>query len=259
MKILTLAFLLCGLLSYTLSAQINESDTLLLQHYTALTGNVQTGNFKAFAFRAKYDLATTPSTSWAFKTQNTYRYQSFFGRKVDNEFSNRNFAYLHPHHRFYPFAMAFLSGNFRRKINFRYFTGVGLTWQALRQRHHVLKLSTSAVYEQTRFAANTYNFTEYDGPDRIGTWRATLRLFGKHTLAANRLRLYYEAFWQPSVQSANNYRWHTEVGLDFPVWKGLSLNASFLYDHENVTARSVQQNDLIATFGLSYTERRLHH
>lgn len=249
----TFIFLLGFALCTSLAAQINESDTLLLQHFTSLTGNAQTGNFKAFALRAKSDLTLAPSDVVAFKTQNSYRYQSFFGRKVDNEFSSRNFAYLHQHRRLYPFAMAFVSGNFRRKIDLRYFAGAGLTWQAVRQRQHTLKLSASGVYESTRFAGSAYNYAEYNGSEQIDTWRATFRLFGKHTLAAHKLRLYYEAYAQPSLSKSNNFRWHTEVGLDFPVWKGLSLNALFLYDHENVTIGTVKQNDLIASVGLSYT------
>ena len=248
----TLLFILLSFASH-LYAQINESDTLYLQQFTALTGNVQTGNFKAFGLRAKLDVAIAPSNSFAFKTQNTYRYQSFFDRKVDNEFRNRNFIYLFQHRRFYPFAMAFLSGNFRRKIDFRYFTGAGITWQALQKPKHTLKLSVAGVYESTQFSENTYNFSAYDGSDVLQIWRATFRLFGKHTLAHNRLRLYYEAFAQPALREQNNYRWHTEVGMDFPIWKGLSINALFMYDHENVTIKTVKQNDLIASFGLSYT------
>lgn len=249
----TLLLLLGFALRNPLAAQINESDTLLLQHFISLTGNAQTGNFKAFALRAKLDLSLAPSNVVAFKMQNSYRYQSFFDRKVDNEFANRNFAYVWQHRRLYPFAMAFLSGNFRRKIDFRYFTGAGLTWQVVRMRQHTLKLSASGVYESTRFAGSTYNYAGYNGSEKIDTWRATFRLFGKHTLATNRLRLYYEAYAQPSLEKSNNFRWHTEVGLDFPVWKGLSINALLLYDHENVTISTVKQNDMIATIGLSYT------
>lgn len=254
MKKLLLVGLLC--VSNHLFAQINESDTLSIQHYSSLTGNVQAGNFKAFSFRAKSDLSVAPSGVFAFKTQNTYRYQSFFDRKVDNEFSNRNFVYLYQHRRFYPFAMAFLSGNFRRKIDFRHFSGMGATWQIVQKQQHTLKFSASAVYESTIFSDNTFNFPQYDGMEKINTWRATLRLFGKHTVARQKLRLYYEAFAQPSLDARNNYRWHTELGLDFPVWKGLSINAFFMYDHENVTIKQVKQNDLIATFGVSYSEKR---
>lgn len=250
-----LIFVAFWLFSHSIFAQINESDTLRFQQFAALTGNAQTGNFKAFALRAKWDASVAPSDALAFKTQNTYRYQSFFGRKVDNEFSNRNFVYWHQHRRVYPFAMAFLSGNFRRKIDFRYFAGAGLTWHMLRYPQHVVKWSLAGVYETTQFASATYNYSEYDGQADVSTWRATLRLFGKHQLAGRKLRLYYEAFAQPSLQQRNNFRWHTELGADFPIWKGLSLNALFGYDHENVTVRSVKQNDLITTFGLSYASK----
>lgn len=254
MKKLLLLGLLC--VSNQLSAQINESDTLSLQHFSALTGNVQTGNFKAFAVRVKSDISVAPSDIFAFKTQNTYRYQSFFDRKVDNEFSNRNFVYLYQHRRLYPFAMAFLSGNFRRKIDFRYFSGAGITWQIVQKQQHALKFSASGVFESTQFSDNTFNFPEYDGSEELKTWRATFRLFGKHAFAKQKLRLYYEAYAQPSLEDRNNYRWHTELGLDFPVWKGLSISAMLMYDHENVTIKQVKQRDLIATFGVSYSEKR---
>lgn len=251
-KTLVLALLLCA---SSLAAQLNESDTLLLQHFSALTGNVQTGNFNAFAIRVRSDASWAPTNQFAFKTQNSYRYQSFFERKVDNEFSNRNFAYFFQHRPLYPFAMAFLSGNFRRKIDFRYFAGAGMTWQVLQRPKNTLKFSASGVYESTRFSGNQYNFDRYNGADELNTWRATFRFFGKHALAANKLRLYYEAYYQPSLQAADNYRWHTEIGLDFPVWKGLSINALLMYDHENVTMLNVKQNDLMATFGISYSDK----
>lgn len=252
-KILFFVLLVYGT---NLSAQLNESDTILLQHFSSLTGNIQTGNFKAFTLRARLDATLAPNNTFALKTQNAYRYQTFYGKKVDNEFSNRNFIYLYQHRRLYPFAMAFLSGNFRRKIDFRYFTGAGVTWQVIHQPMHVLKFSASGVYESTHFSEVTYNFPEYNGTDRLNTWRATFRVFGKHAMMRKKLRLNYEAFVQPSLEKQNNYRWHTEVGLDLPIWKGLSINALFMYDHENVTINSVKQNDLIASFGISYSGKK---
>ena len=54
-------------------AQINESDTLFLQHATALTGSLQTGNIEAVALRLKADVSLAPAPVWALKTQNSYR------------------------------------------------------------------------------------------------------------------------------------------------------------------------------------------
>lgn len=240
----------CGA-SFAALGQINESDTLLLQYRAALTGNVQTGNLEALTLVGRLDLSVAPSGRWAFKTQNASRYQAFFDRKADNDLLSQNFLYVGQQRTLYPFAMAFLSGNFRRKIDFRWFAGPGVTWQALRRPGQLIKVSLSGVYESTQFAGETYNRTAYNGSNRINTWRATARIFGQHRLLQQRLRLYYEAYLQPSVEQSDNFRWLADWGLEMPVWKGVSFNTHFTYTHENIVIASVKQNDLIFTFGVS--------
>lgn len=233
-------------------AQINESDTLLLQYASAAGGSWQTGNLDALAFRAKAEASLAPAPFWAFKTQNSYRYQEFFDRKADEDIYSRNFLYGWQQRRVYPFAMLFVSTNFRRKINFRHFEGAGATWQVVRQPQHTVKISLSAVYELTRFADDAYNYSEYDGSPNIQTWRATTWIFGKHALANNHLRLHYEAFVQPSLQRANNFRWQAEIGLEWPIWKGLSFSANYIFTHENIVVSTVKPNDRLLTFGIAY-------
>lgn len=245
--------LIFNLVSQICPAQINESDTLLMQFATTLTGSAQTGNIEAIALRAKADFIFAPANVWAFKTQNSFRYQEFYGNKADNDLYSRNFFYLWQHRRVYPFAMAFVSTNFRRKIDFRYFAGGGATWQLLRRPGHVLKTALSGVYESTRFAGKAYNYPEYDGSEKIETWRTTFWLFGKHALVNKHLRLYYEAFVQPSLERGNNFRWQTEIGLEWPFWKGLSFTANYVFTHENVVVSNVKQDDRLLTFGVSYT------
>jgi hypothetical protein len=247
------ATLLFGLAGQTVLGQINESDTLLLQHASALTGSLQTGNIEAVALRLKADVSLAPAQSWAFKTQNSFRYQEFFSKKADNDFYSRNFLYLWQQRRIYPFAMAFVSTNFRRKIDFRYFAGAGATWQLVRRPGHTMKTALSGVYESTRFAASAYNYPEYDGSEKIETWRVTSWLFGKHALINKHLRLYYEAFVQPSLERSNNFRWQTEIGLEWPFWRGLSFTANYVFTHENVVVSNVKQDDRLLTFGVAYS------
>lgn len=244
--------LLCLALCSPLAAQLNESDTLLLQYGTSLAGSLQSGNLDAAALRLKADFSLAPSPVWAVKTQNSYRYQEFFGRKADNDFYSRNFLYLWQRRRAYPFAMAFISTNFRRKIDFRYFAGAGATWQVVRRPGHTLKTALSGVYESTHFAASGFNYPEYNGSENIETWRATFWLFGKHALAGKHLRCYYEVFAQPSLERGNNFRWQAEVGLEGPVWKGLSFTANYIFAHENVVVSTVKADDSLLTFGVAY-------
>lgn len=252
MPLKTTFLLLFWLIGVRISAQINESDTLFFQYNTALSGNLQTGNLEAFALRLKADFSYAPTRHWAFKTQNAYRYQEFFKFKVDNDFNSRNFFYLGQQRRVYPFAMAFVATNFRRKIDFRHFTGAGVTWQIVRAPGHSVKMALSGVYESTRFADNEFNYPEYDGANRIETWRASAWLFGKHLLWSRRLRIYYEIFVQPSLQNADNFRWQAETGIEWPLWKGLGLTANYVFTRENVTVRTVKAKDGLLTFGIVY-------
>lgn len=257
MKLIYRLFLLCLIASPAL-AQLNESDTTRLQLRASLTGNFQQGNVEVTTVRGKLDLVTSPVRSWVFKSQNSSLYQSFYSTKADNDLFSRNYLYYHPERQIYPFAIAYVSTNYRRKIDLRYFAGAGATLQLISKPKHVLKLSAGAVYENTRFSADTYNEARYNGSQTIDLWRVTAWLGGWHYLLDNHLRLYYDAYYQPAFSDANNYRWQYDIGFDFPIWRGLAFNALYTYTHENVVVTKIQPDDKILTVGLSYTLRKLH-
>lgn len=239
-------------------AQLNESDSARFQVRASLTGSFQQGNVMVATVRSKLDLVTSSVRSWVFKSQNSSLYQSFYSIKADNDLFSRNYLYYHAERWAYPFAIAYISTNYRRKIDLRYFVGAGATLQLIRKARHVLKLSAGAVYENTHFTANTFNETRYNGSQAIAIWRGTAWLGGWHYLLDNHLRLYYDAYYQPTASDANNYRWQYDIGFDFPIWRGLALNGLYTYTHENVAVTSVQSDDIILTVGLSYTLRKLH-
>ncbi|WP_266363283.1 DUF481 domain-containing protein [Tellurirhabdus rosea] len=244
-------------------AQLNESDTTRLQVRAALTGNYQKGNVEVSTVRGKLDVVlspdrVSPDQVWVFKSQNASLYQAFYGVKADNDLFSRNYLYYRPGRRVYPFAIAYLSTNYRRKIDLRYFAGAGGTGQLIRRPGHTLKLAAGAVYESTRFTAATFNETRYDGSETIGVWRVTTWLGGWHSLWDGHLRLYYDAYYQPALSDTRNYRWQYDVGVDFPVWKGLSFNALYTYTHENVVVQRIRPDDRILTVGLAYALRKVH-
>ena len=236
-------------------AQLNKSDTVFFQLRTSLTGNLQRGNVDAFALRSKVDFSLAPTRAVVFKSQNSGLYQVFYSVKADNDLFSRNYLYYQPHRRAYPFAIGYGSTNYRRKIDFRYFTGAGVTVRLWNRQLDGLKVSVGAVYENTRFAVTSYNDGRYNGSQTIALWRATSWLGGWHSLD-NHLRLYYDAFWQPAFSRASNYRWQADVGLDLLVWRGLAFNAFYTYAHENVVVTKVRPNDQMLTFGFSYNWRR---
>ncbi|MBN8821061.1 MULTISPECIES: DUF481 domain-containing protein [unclassified Spirosoma] len=250
-------FLLTGLLTVS-RAQLNESDSARFQIRMSLTGNFQQGNVEVSTVRSKLDLIISPVRPWVFKSQNSSMYQSFYSVKADNDLFSRNYLYYHPERRVYPFAIAYVSTNFRRKIDLRYFTGAGTTWQLISKPRHVLKLSAGTVFENTRFMADMYNETRYNGSQTIALWRGTAWLGGWHYLLDNHLRLYYDAYYQPAFSDAHNYRCQYDIGLDLPIWRGLAFNAIYTFTHENVVITKIQPDDKMLTVGLAYTLRSQH-
>ncbi len=233
-------------------AQVNESDTLRLQSRLSTTGAWQTGNVEMFTLRGKLDFSMAIHKKIVLKSQNSYLYQEFFNRRADEDLFSRNFLYYNPQATIYPFAIAFIATNFRRQIDLRYFVGAGATWQVLRQKSHLIKLALSGIYEKTNFNTTTFNKTEYNGQNQISTWRATLWLFGKHSLLNNKLILHYDCYVQPSVSQTDNLRWQAEIGADVPLYKGFSFTTNYIYTNESIVAIRQKQADSILTFGLAY-------
>jgi Protein of unknown function, DUF481 len=240
------------------SAQINESDTVKLQLRASVTGNYQQGNVNILAIRSKIDFTFSPVKDIVFKSQNSSLYQEFSSKKADNDLFSRNYFYYRPQRKIYPFAIAYISTNYRRRIDARMFSGAGITWQAVNKRYHVIKLSASAVYETNTFNGSSYNYAEYNGNNKINLWRGTLFMGGWNYLLNKKLRFYYDGYWQPALNNKNNYRTQFDAGVDFPVWKGLSFTALYTFTHENVTISNIKKEDKIVSFGLAYNVRTKH-
>jgi Protein of unknown function, DUF481 len=256
-KLLFITFLLLGWVQA--HTQLNESDTAKLQIRASLAGNYQKGNVNILTVRSKLDMVWAPNRNWVFKSQNNSLYQAFASIKADNDLFSRNYLYYKPQRTIYPFAIAYIAGNYRRKIDLRLFAGAGITWQVLNKPHQVIKLSANAVYETSRFKGMVYNDSRYNGSNQIDLWRGTLFLGGWHyPLPHTALRLYYDAYWQPAFNHTNNYRTQFDLGADLPIWKGLSFNVVYTFTHEQVTIATIKREDKILTFGLAYNFKRKH-
>lgn len=122
------------LLPSLLFAQINESDSVRFHGLFSLTGAWQEGNAEVLIVRGKAEASWRPVKNWVLKTQNAYLYQEFFNNKADEDIYSRNFLYLRPENRVYPFVLQLIQTNFRRKINYRYFTGLGTIFQVVHKK-----------------------------------------------------------------------------------------------------------------------------
>lgn len=246
---LTVAGVLYGIPA---AAQLNESDTATFQFRAGATGAVQKGNVDLLVLRARLEFVSNSKRSLVFKSQNNSLYQQFSGFKADNDINSRNYFYHQPFRSVYPFAMIYLQTNYRRQVDFRWFGGAGATWQFVQKPATNMKVSASIVYEETDFRSQQFNEGFYDGSSTIRLWRATAYLAGWHRLLDNRLKLFYTAYWQPGWDEVTNNRAQLDVGLDFPVWKGLNSSLQYSFYYEQIVVTSVKQHDRILTFGVSY-------
>ncbi|GAB4397239.1 MAG: hypothetical protein OHK0053_13300 [Microscillaceae bacterium] len=232
-------------------AQMLDQDTLRFSTQMSLGGNWQQGNVKALILRARADMSLAPHPNWLFKTQNVYLRQSFFSQKADEDIYSRNFIYFLPQRRVFPFGLAFIATNFRRKIDWRYFAGGGISWQILRRPLQNIRLALSGVFENTRFALSQFNLAEYNGQETVAATRLGLWLFGRHRLGLPALSLAYEAYFQPALDVPNNYRGQTTLTLDGRLSPALALQITYLFAFEKLVAREQRQSDQLLTFGLS--------
>ena len=249
MKNLLIYFIV--LLPLSLSAQINESDTLKTKASLSLTGFYQDGNVETKIFRAQSELSFHPWKKSVFKTNNSYVYQEFGKQKADEDVLSLNFLYLNPVKKIHPFLLGFASTNFRRKIDLRFLTGGGVTFQIVESSSEWLKLSISGEYEQTDFARNDFNRDEYDGSREINTIRGTIWISGRYHLFDDRIILSHESYYQPSLEESKNYRWRADLGLELPIWKFLNLEINYQQTFESVVIENQKRQDQVLTFGFT--------
>lgn len=237
-------------------AQLNESDTLKLQLRISSSGTWQKGNVEQFAIRGKIDLVSNATKILAFKTQNNLLYQEFGDIKADNDVNSRNYIYWKPSKKIYPFAIAYFQTNYRRKIDFRWFSGVGGTWQFFKSKKAILKFSSAIVYESTNFLNNQFNQEQYNLSKNISLWRATFYISGDQKILDGKCKFYYTAYWQPSLGYSKNNRLQLDTGVEMPLWKDFNFIAHCTFNNEEVVVKNIKSIDRILTFGLSYQIRK---
>jgi Protein of unknown function, DUF481 len=253
MKSKTLLFVMATLLFRGVAfAQLNESDTLKFQMRASVSGSWQKGNVELLIVRSKFDFVANGNKDIVFKSQNNSLYQQFGNFKADNDINSRNYLYFKPKQKIYPFAMFFVQTNFRRKIDYRFFGGIGVTYQAIRTTNSTIKFSASVVNEKTQFLTNRFNQVYYNSNNEITLWRGTAYVSGIHKIAENKFRILYNAYWQPAFSVVPNNRVQVDAGIEMTIWKGLSLNAQYIFNYEQVVVEKINQIDRILTFGLNY-------
>lgn len=232
-------------------AQLNESDSVFWQLKVSSTGTVLDGNIARTLILNRLEVINA-NEHWGVSTKNDYQYGRTFHKLTENDFISYNFLYLRPFAQVYPYLMGLVETNLRRKIDFRYQIGPGISWNVINKKQTNLKLSFTGTFESTAFAGNVFEESFYSGCSSIDTWRLTGRIFGKH-LFSDKIRVSYEFWFQQSLDKSVNYRYHTEETLEIPLTSRLAFRTALRYSYENIQLEGLKPYDLLWTFGLSYT------
>lgn len=234
-----------------LFAQLTETDTLPFSWRLSATGSWIAGNVDRLLLIGSADIASVHD-KWALRSSTTCQYGTFGGFRTENDLISKNFFYLSPRRKVYPYLMGWLERNHRRDFAFRYQLGPGISWAIA----PFLKISATATYEQTSFNRDTFTDSDNNGEKAVATFRGTLRLYGQHRLLKDKLRCRYEFWAQPSLHKPRNYRLHGDLAIELPVSRLLSFRTALNYNFEKLTLAGVEQQDIFWTFGLSITNFR---
>lgn len=235
---------------FLLMGQSQQTESLKIKAGINLSGFFQSGNVETTILRAKSNIVVKPLARWSFQNENSYVYQEFGKQKADTDVLSLNFVRYNMTKKITPFVLSFFSTNFRRQIDYRYLVGVGGTYNVLDSNHHLFKLSLSSEYERTNFLNSDFNVQSYDGVSKVTTFRGTLWLYGKHSWFQKKVILSHETYFQPSLQERDNFRWQTDVTLEFPIWKYLSVTVNYRHAYEGIVIQNEKQQDDFLTFGL---------
>lgn len=241
----------CLVLSTMGWAQLSEVDTLRWQYRFTATGNWSRGNVEQFILLGTAEVAHVRER-WGFKSAMNYQYGTFFHRQTLGEGIWRNFLYLDPRARLYPYLMLWYQQSYQRGIEDRTQVGPGMTYVLLRRSAQVLKLSVTGTYETSTFRTSKYRERADLDDAVLVTWRLTGRLYGEHRVFDGMFRLQYEGWVQPSLTDGENLRALVDAGLNFPLKKGFALRQALRWSYESVVQQRNTCEDLLWTFGISY-------
>jgi hypothetical protein len=189
---------------------------------------------------------------WGFSARQRYTYGTFGPRVTENDILSRNFIYLTPDRRWYPYLMAWFQTHARQQLNFRYQLGPGITFVAIRRKSHLLKLSATATIERNWYNVPGLAFMKDKEVREYSVARATARVFGSHALSDGIVSLYYELLMQQALDHLENWRVFAECGVSTRITTAFSLRSFFNYEYQQVHVETEKPEDLILNVALSY-------
>lgn len=244
---------MCAIGTSMVSAQMTEALARLAdadQNVAAtvsLNGTYSAGTIDRTLILAGVDVAAigrlvgvTSSTSFTYGTFGAY--------VTERDLLTKNFFFVAPQERCYPFVMVWYERGLRRAIEHRLQPALGGTWVALQDTIGWIRLSASVAPEFTEFRAplpdGRSSITVYRAIGRVAAWIRT----SDHRFAAD-----LECWAQPNVEDLSDVRAYANISISVKIVDELRLRANTTWIREPYVPSTVQPEDLLITFGLSYT------
>ncbi|MFN8282403.1 MAG: DUF481 domain-containing protein [Chitinophagales bacterium] len=251
-KVIATAFVLFSSMNVIL-AQLQENDTAKWQVNTALSGKFNSGNVVRFIITPELNVTHIASSKkYGFTLNERYTFGTFRKIRSENDLFSRNFFYIIPTKKVYPYLMYWMQTHNGQGLKFRYQVGIGATYVPLRKNGQVIKLSITGTFEQNWYKQNGLTFISDTSASKYNAFRFTARIFGSHHVAKNMVELYYEAYFQQAVNNKHNFHFYAESGLNVRIIKGFSMKTFLTYEYQKVHIQKVQPSDLVFNFGVNY-------
>lgn len=241
-----------------LAQQVPVKDSVHYDLHISSTAVLSGGNLERIVSQNRLT-GTIGGRHIQFVTENSYRYGKNFSRVVENDILTRGYIRIFPTSKLYAFVLGTYEDNFKRSIESRWQAGAGSAYNFYQKKREFFRVSIAVVYEQARYKVDTFNISSYNGQSKIDETRVAFRLGGIHGILQNRLVLRHDTWFMVGVKNKRNYRWHSLVGLQAPLYRGLSLKADYEYTYESLAIGSKspfgfpsRTFDWVLTFGLSY-------
>jgi Protein of unknown function, DUF481 len=258
-------FVMFVAMNVKLVAQNQSRDTTRYDLHVASTFILSGGNLERSVTQNRL-WGSVGNSKIELVTENSYRYGRNFTRVVENDLLTRNYIRFFPHNKLYGFVLGTYEDNFRRSIENRWQLGGGGAYNFYQKKRDFLRMSIAMVYDESKYKTDVFNITDYNGSENINETRGIIRFGGIQTILKNHLVLRHDTWVMLGLANSQNYRWHSLIGLQIPIYKGLAMKTDFDYSYESVTVGSnnpfgypSSTSDWIFSFGFSYdvsNERR---
>lgn len=193
-------------------------------------------------------------------SENSYRFGKNGSRVVENDVLSRNYLRFFPKSRWYGYLLGTYEVNHRRSIENRWQLGLGSAYNFYQKTNRdFLRFGITVAQETARFKSDAYNLSGFDGTEKVNEPRAIFRFGGVHSVLGKHLVLRHDTWFMAGLKHSDNYRWHTLLGLQVPVYQGFSFKTELDYTYENLTISGKNpfgtpssQDDWTLSFGVAY-------